>query len=94
MKMKMFNRSRGQGMTEYIIIVGVIAIAAIGVFGFFGDVVKTQTAGMASELAGADGSTAQGTAETRAASAVTQANTHNDLSNYHDNGQDASGGGN
>ena len=32
--------SRGQGMTEYIIIVALIAIAAIGVITLFGDNIK------------------------------------------------------
>ena len=34
------KRSRGQGMTEYIIIVALIAIAAIGVITLFGDNIK------------------------------------------------------
>ena len=42
----------GQGMTEYIIIVALIAIAAIGVFTGFGDVVRNQVGIMAGELAG------------------------------------------
>jgi len=46
------RRIRGQGMTEYIIIVALIAIAAIGVVGVFGDVVRTQFAGMAEVLGG------------------------------------------
>jgi len=44
---------RGQGMTEYIIIVALIAIAAIGVFTGFGDVVRGHVGQMAGELAGA-----------------------------------------
>lgn len=42
----------GQGMTEYIIIVALIAIAAIGVYQAFGDVVRGQTSVAASTLAG------------------------------------------
>lgn len=42
----------GQGMTEYIIIVALIAVAAIGVYSYFGQTVRSQTAGMAQELAG------------------------------------------
>ena len=34
------KKSRGQGMTEYIIIVALIAIAAIGVITLFGDNIK------------------------------------------------------
>ncbi|MDR2852228.1 MAG: hypothetical protein LBV61_04105 [Burkholderiaceae bacterium] len=50
------RRQRGQGMTEYIIIVALIAIAAIGVYTVFGNVVKGQTAAMAQELAGGNSS--------------------------------------
>ena len=46
------RRMLGQGMTEYIIIVALIAIAAIGVYSFFGQTVRQQTAGMAKELSG------------------------------------------
>jgi len=46
------RRSKGQGMMEYIIIVALIAIAAIGVYSAFGQTVRNQTAGMAKELSG------------------------------------------
>jgi type IV pilus assembly protein PilA len=54
----------GQGMTEYIIIVALIAIAAIAVYGFFGDAIRGQVGAMTQELAGQDGnlSTVQGAA--------------------------------
>ncbi len=46
------RRARGQGMTEYIIIVALIGISAIGVITLFGDNVKALF-GMASDsLAG------------------------------------------
>jgi len=45
-------RQRGQGMTEYIIIVALIAIASITVVSFFGGTVRNQMAGMATELSG------------------------------------------
>ncbi|NHZ35282.1 hypothetical protein [Massilia rubra] len=47
------RRQLGQGMTEYIIIVALIAIAAIGVYQAFGDVIRGQTGVAASTLAGA-----------------------------------------
>lgn len=47
---------RGQGMTEYIIIVALIAIAAIGVYTAFGKTVRGQMAVMTSELAGQNSS--------------------------------------
>lgn len=43
---------QGQGMTEYVIIVALIAIAAIGIYQAFGDVVRGQTSVAASTLAG------------------------------------------
>lgn len=47
-------RQRGQGMTEYIIIVALIAVAAIGVYNFFGKTVRQQTSAMAASLGGDD----------------------------------------
>lgn len=46
------NRQRGQGMTEYIIIVALVAVAAIAVYQSFGRVIRSQTAAIANELAG------------------------------------------
>jgi type IV pilus assembly protein PilA len=46
----------GQGMTEYIIIVALVAVSAIAVYQLFGQVIRSQTAAMAKELAGEDGS--------------------------------------
>jgi Flp pilus assembly pilin Flp len=46
------NKESGQGMTEYIVIVALIAVAAIAVVGFFGDVVRTQFYNMTAALAG------------------------------------------
>jgi Flp pilus assembly pilin Flp len=45
-------RQLGQGMTEYIIIVALIAIAAIAAAAFFGGTVRSQIGGMAQELSG------------------------------------------
>lgn len=45
-------RRRGQGMTEYIIIVALIAIAAIGVITLFGDNIRKLFGGSAEALAG------------------------------------------
>ena len=46
------RRIAGQGMTEYIIIVALIAIAAVVVVGLFGETVQQQFAGIAKGLAG------------------------------------------
>jgi len=45
----------GQGMTEYIIIVALIAISAIGIYSIFGDTITDQMGTMTQELAGAGG---------------------------------------
>ncbi len=50
--MKIFRNQSGQGMTEYIIIVALIAYAAIAAFSYFGQTVRTQTAAMSDSLAG------------------------------------------
>lgn len=71
--MKRFFKQLGQGMTEYIIIVALIAIAAIGVYTIFGDVVRNQVGGMAQELAGTDGSGVAGQAGTSAANTGAEA---------------------
>lgn len=43
---------RGQGMTEYIIIVALIALASVAAVGFFGTAVKAQFVNMGAELSG------------------------------------------
>jgi Flp pilus assembly pilin Flp len=64
--MKKFNLQRsqlGQGMTEYIIIVALIAVAAIGVYQGFGDVIRGQTSTAAVALGGGTGSLGRTTAD-------------------------------
>jgi Flp pilus assembly pilin Flp len=62
----------GQAMTEYIIIVALIAVAAIGVYSFFGQAIRGQMSGMTNELAGKSAATGQATAGTAATGATTQ----------------------
>ena len=64
-------RQAGQGMTEYIIIVALIAVAAIGVYSFFGSTIRNQTAGMAAEMAGQNAKTAQDKAKEASDGAAT-----------------------
>ena len=81
-------RQMGQGMSEYLIIVGLIAVAAIGVVGFMGDTVSSQMAGMAQELAGGSGATARARAGTQATAAETHVSAnHSTLQNYDNNAQ-------
>ena len=52
--MNSFPRVRGQGMTEYIVIVALIGVAAIGAYSFLGQSIRGATAGLALEIAGED----------------------------------------
>jgi Flp pilus assembly pilin Flp len=76
------NRQGGQGMTEYIIIVALIAVAAIGVYALFGKTIRNQVAGLAGEVAGTGSSTAITAAGTAAAAAGSAANTDKKMSTY------------
>lgn len=48
------SSARGAGLTEYLIVVAGISLAAAATFGAFGDTMRHQVAGMALELAGLD----------------------------------------
>ncbi|WXL25579.1 hypothetical protein WG219_20140 [Ectopseudomonas mendocina] len=69
MSLKSRARQLGQGMTEYIIIVALIAISAIVVYNLFGSTVREQVGDMAAELGGgqADQSARQTGDEAKAA---------------------------
>jgi type IV pilus assembly protein PilA len=79
------KRQRGQGMTEYIIIVALIAIAAIAVYQYFGSTVRSQTAAIAMELSGTDGTAAKNDAQTAAGRAQTEGSTKRSLDTYTNN---------
>jgi pilus assembly protein Flp/PilA len=49
---KQIRKARGQGMTEYIIIVALIAIAAVGVVTLFGNNIRKMFGASANVLAG------------------------------------------
>ncbi|PYC26023.1 hypothetical protein DMO17_09830 [Aquipseudomonas alcaligenes] len=77
--MKARARQLGQGMTEYIIIVALIAIAAIVVYNLFGDTVRGQVGDMAAELGGG---AATGEGATAGGEAGTEAGQDYDLGNF------------
>jgi len=85
------RRQRGQGMSEYIIITALIAVAGIGLFAAFGDTLQNQMAGMSQEMAGKSGATDITRAGTTANTARTRAAQADSLSNY--NQQTGAGGG-
>jgi pilus assembly protein Flp/PilA len=79
------KRAFGQGMTEYIIIVALIAIAAIAVVSLFGGTVRSQMAGMAQEMGGTSANAQVGKATNAGNKAATVSNAaHNttNLGNY------------
>lgn len=73
---------RGQGMTEYIIIVALIAVAAIVTYQFFGKTVRNQTAGIAAEISGKDAATQITQSQTAATGANTEAEKTKGLDSY------------
>jgi len=80
---------RGQGMTEYIIIVALIAIAAIGVYSAFGHTLQHQVAAVTEGLAGKDPTAEVTAAGTEATStAVTDASQQLGMDTYNKNVKD------
>lgn len=76
------NTQLGQGMTEYIVIVALIAVAAIAVYQFFGQTIRSQTAGIAKEVAGQSAGAAITAAQGTATSAATEGTTKKGLDAY------------
>jgi Flp pilus assembly pilin Flp len=73
MPMKSRTRQLGQGMTEYIIIVALIAISAIVVYNLFGSTVREQVGDMAAELGGGQATQAANATGTEAQQAASTA---------------------
>jgi len=76
------SRQLGQGMTEYIIIVSLIAVAAIGVYQAFGTVVKGQTAAAVATLAGGNAGGARNNVDAQVNVADTQGRSNKTLKNF------------
>ena len=49
---KLRNRKSGQAMTEYIIIVVIVALATIAILAIFSDTIRSKFGGAVSELGG------------------------------------------
>lgn len=75
-------RQRGQGMTEYIIITALIAIAAIAAFTYFGSTVRAQVGAMGKELGGTDASTTIARATNQGKAAATAGEKQKKLDSY------------
>jgi Flp pilus assembly pilin Flp len=76
------KQQSGQGMTEYIVIVALIAIAGIAAFQFFGQTIRSQTAGIANEVAGKSAADAVTEAQARAADVLAEGKKKKGLDNY------------
>ncbi|MCS6764781.1 MAG: hypothetical protein MO853_13525 [Candidatus Protistobacter heckmanni] len=86
--MSKHRHQRGQGMTEYIVIVAVVAIA---VYSLLGKAIRNQTAAIATELAGQSAGESINEAKSSADKARSDAATDRTLSTYHDNAARAGG---
>ena len=77
----------GQGMTEYIIILALIAVAAIGVYMYFGRTIRAQTGGIANEVAGQNAQTQINNAKAAAKDAAKESTqTSKGMGNYNNKG--------
>ncbi|MDE1182034.1 pilus assembly protein [Paraburkholderia sp.] len=83
-KIRIKNKQRGQGMTEYIIIVALIAVSAIGVYSMFGQTLRNQTAGLAVEMSGQDAKGNIATSKQNANTATDNANKTKNMGTYND----------
>lgn len=83
---KSSRRIKGQGMTEYIVVVAVVALGAVGAYSYFGKTVRNQTAAIASGLAGnkTDAENANKAAAAAAVAGKTDAATARGLSTFAD----------
>lgn len=85
MNLPAIKSQRGQGMTEYIIIVALIAVAAIGSFRYFGQTARQQAAAAATEVSGGNGTAQTTAAQTAAGQAVNQADQKKSMGTFNGN---------
>lgn len=79
---------RGQGMTEYIIIVALIAIAAIVAFTLFGNTIRSQLSGIAAELSGGNADSSISQASGFAGKLKNDANNQKNMGTYNSENTD------
>jgi Flp pilus assembly pilin Flp len=71
-------------MTEYVVIVALVAVAAIAVYQLFGKTVRNQTAAIAMEVSGQNGTANITAAKTAASKAEGDAKKNKGLATYGD----------
>jgi Flp pilus assembly pilin Flp len=89
----LLRKQLGQGMTEYIIIVALIAVSAIAVYASFGKTIRQQTSGLAHEMSGTDSANDVNDAKAAAANAKTDANRNKGMGAYGSGGNLDAGAG-
>lgn len=89
----MTKYQKGQGQTEYIIIVALIAVAAIGVYSFFGKTVRNQVSALSTEVSGQDSQANIANAQSSAEAATSNANNDYNLGNFNDGARQGESGG-
>lgn len=72
----------GQGLTEYLIIIAMVAVAGIGAASFFGDSVKASFLALGSELTGGEKVDMVAETNTSRNKAKRDTNTQTTLGNY------------
>lgn len=82
MKLTSKRKQLGQGMMEYVIIVALIAVAAIGVYSQFGTTIRNQTAGLSKEISGEKADGALANAVKSGSEAQTRANEKKGMGTY------------
>ena len=87
------TKQLGQGMVEYIIIVALIAVSAIGVYSLFGQTLRNQVSGLAAEVSGQNSSDQIEAAQGSADNAATNAKKDYKLGNYNEGADQSSSGG-
>ena len=75
-------------MTEYLVILGLIAVSAIAVFSFFGQTLRNQVAGMAQEVGGKTGAAEVSKAQGASSKASANAEVNYNMSTYTKGGAD------
>jgi hypothetical protein len=79
-----YVRRTSQGMTEYIIVVAVIAIGSIAMSMFYGNVLRNQTAAASKALAGRSGDSEMSSARDTAIAASMDAQVGKGMANFAD----------
>jgi hypothetical protein len=72
-------------MTEYIIIVAVVAIGSIALYTLYGDVLRNQTAAASVALSGESGDSQMSSARNTALAAKMEAGVGKDMTNFAEN---------